>query len=212
MSLGEESSSDNGLRNTLKTNGETLSDCPIPLLDVTALAENDSGSTYIVQETRSLEMKGLCGRDWAAVNRLEALLEKHLQGRFKSEGDELPSLSLSFWREGNICSQGAVEGILLLIMLVDSLKSLAQSYLRWKWLHILEMEAPTLFPSDFGASGSFNKSKVLIKHFRLTSLIFLKRALIHPNLMLKTKATLTELMPLREATVTPTVSPDLYQH
>ena len=110
MSLGEESSSDNGLRNTLKTNGETLSDCPIPLLDVTALAENDSGSTYIVQETRSLEMKGLCGRDWDAVNRLEALLEKHLQGRFKSEGDELPSLSLSFWREGNICSQGAVEG------------------------------------------------------------------------------------------------------
>ena len=51
VSLGEESSSDDGLKNTLDTNGETLSDCLIPLFDVTASAEDDSGGTDIVQGT-----------------------------------------------------------------------------------------------------------------------------------------------------------------
>ena len=55
-------------------------------------------------------MEGFCGRDRAVVNRLEDLLEKHLQERFKSKGAELLSMSLFFWREGEICAQGAVEG------------------------------------------------------------------------------------------------------
>ena len=52
-------------------------------------------------------MEDLCGRDRAVVNRLEALLEKHLQERFKSKDAELLSVSLSFWREGEICAHGS---------------------------------------------------------------------------------------------------------
>ena len=40
------------------------------------------------------------------MNRLEALLEKHLQERFKSKGAELLRVSLSFWREGKVCAHG----------------------------------------------------------------------------------------------------------
>ena len=54
LSSGEVSSSDDGLRNTLETNGETLSDCLSPLFDITAAVEDDSGGTDIVQGTLSI--------------------------------------------------------------------------------------------------------------------------------------------------------------
>ena len=97
--LSEEISINDGLRNTLKTNWENLSDCLRALFDVTATSEDDSGVTYIVQGQLSLETEGLCWRERDVMNWLEALLEKHLQERFKSKGAELISLILNCWRE-----------------------------------------------------------------------------------------------------------------
>ena len=47
-------------------------------------------------EQLSIEMEGLCGQERDVVNRFEALLEKHLQERFKSKGAELLSVSMFF--------------------------------------------------------------------------------------------------------------------
>ena len=70
VSSGGESSSDDGLRNTLDTNEETLSNCISPLFDFTAASKDDSGGTDIVQGTLSLKMEVLCGQERAVVNRL----------------------------------------------------------------------------------------------------------------------------------------------
>ena len=55
VSSGKESSSDDGLRKTLDTNGETLSECLSPLFEVVAPAEENSGGTDIVLGTLSLK-------------------------------------------------------------------------------------------------------------------------------------------------------------
>ena len=56
-------------------------------------------------------MEFLFGQKRSVVNWLEALLDKQLQDIFKYGGAELLIPSLSFWREGEIWSQGAAEWI-----------------------------------------------------------------------------------------------------
>ena len=97
--------------------------------------------------------------------------------------------------------KGQLKGILPYPMVVNSLQYLSQVYMMLKWCNGLDMENGLLFPSASGANGSANKSKALFKPFRITSLMFLNQALIHPTLMLQTVATLTAVMLIREVAV-----------
>ena len=64
-----------------------------------------------MQGTPSLEMEGLCGKQRYFSNWIESLIDKDLRDILKYEcGSELPSLSLYFCREGDICAQGSFEG------------------------------------------------------------------------------------------------------